>query len=151
MAKQLWIMRHGDAAWVAGKDAERPLTDAGRHQVRTVAEQLKSQLKGTCDVWISPYLRAQQSAQELLDAAQIEPANTQTEPMITPSGDPVMVASLIEASDFENLIIVAHMPLVARLTSYLTRNDSVEGFYTAQIAQLKQKSEMWEHQRDWRP
>lgn len=57
---KLWILRHGEAQPHAPRDADRELTPLGCEQVLRSAEQLRS--KPLNSIWVSPYVRAQQTA-----------------------------------------------------------------------------------------
>lgn len=135
--KHLWIMRHGQAAWQAESDRQRPLTVQGVKEVQSVAE--KSELAGVVDVWCSPYLRAEQSCKTFIETAKADFKSAKTELLLTPDADPTLLVELIEASDFEQLLLVSHMPLVARLTLHLTSDERVGGFHTAQLVQCVQQ------------
>ncbi len=136
--KTIWIMRHGEASWKADSDQQRELTAGGRQQIASVTEKLA--LSGAFHVWVSPYLRAQQSSDEFLKNSMVELVEKREESMITPDSDPAMLVELIEASDFSRLLLVSHMPLVARLTQLLTRDDRIGGFQTAQVVQCSQSA-----------
>ena len=57
----LWLLRHGEAEARARSDAERPLTERGRKEVRRCAERLRG--RPLQYILASPYLRAQQTAE----------------------------------------------------------------------------------------
>ncbi len=141
--KQLWIMRHGQAAWQAPSDKQRPLTEQGIRELRSVAG--KSDLTGAVDVWCSPYLRAEQSCRAFTDAAKADFKSVHTEALLTPDADPSLLVELIEASNFDQLLLVSHMPLVARLTLKLTADERIGGFHTAQLVHCVQQNpgESW--------
>ncbi len=73
---KIFIMRHGEAEHYAQSDAERALTERGRSASAAVAKACVEQGYQLFDkVIVSPYLRAQQTWQEvatLFDAKQIE-------------------------------------------------------------------------------
>lgn len=60
---KIYIMRHGEAQQFAPSDAQRALTDRGRHESEAVARACANQrgVKGFDLVLVSPYLRAQQT------------------------------------------------------------------------------------------
>lgn len=66
---KIYIMRHGEAQQFAPSDAQRALTDRGRHESEAVARACVNQrgVKGFDLVLVSPYLRAQQTWELLTD------------------------------------------------------------------------------------
>ncbi|NVJ62083.1 MAG: phosphohistidine phosphatase SixA [Gammaproteobacteria bacterium] len=131
---KLWIMRHGEAEWHASSDLERALSANGVREVQSVAKKLD--LPTSIQVWHSPYLRAKQTCSELTNIASVPQEQVREEPMITPEGDVKNVASLIEAVELSELMLVSHMPLVAKLVRELSGDDRIGGFQTAQIVEL---------------
>lgn len=129
---KLIIMRHGQAAWSAPSDQLRPLTDAGRSEVKTTTEQLVSE--GIDTLVASPYLRAQQTAEI---ASGILGIPIQTLDGITPDDAPA--SALEQLPESGNVLVVSHMPLVSGLTALLC--DGVPfggpGFGTADAAILE--------------
>lgn len=117
---KIFIMRHGEAEHYAPSDAERALTDRGRSASFAVANACREQgIKQFDKVLVSPYLRAQQTWQEissLFDAKSIETSDD-----ITPYGDSEQVAdyvnALIELEQLDSILLVSHLPLVGYLTA----------------------------------
>jgi phosphohistidine phosphatase len=130
-------MRHGQAAWQAESDPQRPLTQQGIAEVRSVAA--KSELSGLVEVWCSPYVRAEQSCRTFIESVDAEFGSVKKEALLTPDADPSLLVELIEASHFEQLLLVSHMPLVARLTLKLTSDERIGGFHTAQLVHCVQQ------------
>ena len=63
---KIWLLRHGEAELTARRDADRVLTAYGRQQVSEIAAHLRGQPLST--VLCSPYVRARQTADIVLDA-----------------------------------------------------------------------------------
>ena len=141
---QLYIMRHGEAQSPVGQnftcDSERPLTQQGRFEAQLMANWL-SKMQVTFDhVWVSPFLRAQQTCAISIENRQ---NHAKTLDFITPSGDAKEVHDFIDgfaidlASDKEqSILIVSHMPLVSYLVAELTHFEAAPIFATAAIAQI---------------
>ncbi|MCL6268658.1 phosphohistidine phosphatase SixA [Sansalvadorimonas sp. 2012CJ34-2] len=130
---KLFVMRHGEAAPWADSDAERPLTPFGQNQAGTVAEQLGKYELTT--ILASPYKRAQQTAgivQSVINGPEII-----TSRLITPDLPPEPVIDALPETGV--VLLVAHMPLVSRLTGLLTDGVTNMGipFSTAMIAELE--------------
>lgn len=117
---KIFIMRHGEAEHYASSDAERQLTDRGRSASAAVAQACTQQGAKQFDkVIVSPYIRAQQTWQEIapyFDANSIEISED-----ITPYGDSEQVAEYVQAiaehEKLESILLVSHLPLVGYLTA----------------------------------
>lgn len=130
------IMRHGEAEAFAQSDAERALTPSGRAVSKSAAEQCVAKgMKQFDKVLVSPYLRAQQTWQELeyvFDARDVQFCDD-----ITPYGDSAVVAdylqALIEIEKLDSVLLVSHLPLVGYLTADLVTNIVPPMFPTSGI------------------
>ena len=142
---QILIMRHGQAEATANSDAERALTEYGINEAAIMGKWLASKSITPSKIWVSPYLRAQQTYQTL---AEYLPLSTQaltelviTQSMITPSGSAPQVRDLIDgelmSTSTETLLIVSHMPLVSYLVSEFTQQQFAPIFQTAGIAEIE--------------
>ena len=133
---KLWLLRHGEAEAYQRHDAGRQLTERGRQQVVQAAQLL---LDVTFDrVLSSPYIRAKQTAQ-LLSAALEYPGAIEIVPWLTPEDDVREVLRKLDAYPVENLLIVAHQPLLGTLASWLMDADRLHGLpmETASVACLE--------------
>lgn len=130
---QILVMRHGEAEPQITHDAERRLTTLGQQQAQAQGQWLKS-LGWTPDaLWVSTYLRAQQTAEQTLRALDAHPKRLVL-PELTPDGNAGAVADLVAASpEIERLLIVSHMPLVSYLVEKLVPGEVPMAFATAQI------------------
>ncbi|MTI13107.1 phosphohistidine phosphatase SixA [Sansalvadorimonas verongulae] len=130
---KLYVMRHGDAVLNAPSDELRPLTAFGQDQARRVAEQLQG--IDFTGILASPYQRAQQTA-EIIRTLVSGPDITTVDTVIPDASPSRAINQLPEEG---NWLLVAHMPLVGRLTGLLV--DGVEaagiGFSTAMVAELE--------------
>lgn len=117
---KIFIMRHGEAEHFAQSDAERALTERGRNASVAVAKACVEQGYQQFDkVMVSPYLRAQQTWQEV--ATEFEAKRIEVSADITPYGDSEEVAeyvnALIEVEKLESVLLVSHLPLVGYLVA----------------------------------
>lgn len=129
---ELFIVRHGDAP--TGEDGERRLSEQGFREVRDLARWLKATGVTVERILASPYLRAQQTAKEIHRILEVQ-TPLETEPLLVTFSAPELTAEALRARPESALLVVSHMPLVARLLAYLTDgNDSY--FATAGIARL---------------
>ncbi len=134
--KTLWIMRHGLAEIEFASDFTRALSNIGEKQVLDVAEQLiaNEPILPTTMI-VSPFTRTQQTAQIMHQKlAIIEPF--ENEELLVHFADPRLLGDYLLAREFEQLMIVSHMPIVAELCQYLSPGCNIYGFQTAQIVKL---------------
>ena len=115
---ELYLLRHGDANAYAQSDALRELSDRGREEVRSTITASKDALSSLEAVWVSPYLRAQQTWQEAKVLLPCAPMVT-TEPAITPDGQVSRVINKLEQSGIARLLLVTHQPFVGNLLEQL--------------------------------
>ncbi|WP_299014939.1 phosphohistidine phosphatase SixA [uncultured Photobacterium sp.] len=138
---RIYIMRHGEAQNFAPSDAERPLTVCGEAHSKQMAFQLASQLSDGIDlVWVSPYLRAQQTWSVMAKHLP-QPKRLMTVDEITPYGDAEDVAAYLKAMIAverpESVLLVSHLPLVGYLTSELAPGLQPPMFRTSAIAAVE--------------
>ena len=134
----IFVMRHGQAAPEASRDALRPLTEQGRDEVSLMAHWLAPQVTQFDLVLVSPYVRAQQTWQQLskdLTALQVETCN-----QLTPNCDADVAASIILAyGDLHlngNVLVISHMPIVGYLVESLCSGIMAPIFVTSGIAKI---------------
>ncbi|MCG9679574.1 phosphohistidine phosphatase SixA [Vibrio sp. Isolate24] len=119
---KIFIMRHGEAEHYAATDAERALTERGRSASEAVARACAEQGYAQFDkVLVSPYLRAQQTWQEI--SRSFSAKQIQTCEDITPYGESNQVADYVvaiaEVEELASILLVSHLPLVGYLTAEL--------------------------------
>lgn len=118
---KIFIMRHGEAQHYAASDAERALTERGRSESVAVARAGVNQKEVTSfdKVLVSPYLRAQQTWQEI--ATYFSSQDVEICDDITPYGQSEMVFEYVsaraEAEKWQSVLLVSHLPLVGYLVS----------------------------------
>lgn len=113
----VYLVRHGIADRRASSDQERELTPEGIAQNRAVVKKFYLQSPLLDKGFVSPYERAKQTAADFrLAFPSVEFEET---PLITPDADPYAVIDLLEENQEQNVIIVAHNPLLSRLVSLL--------------------------------
>jgi len=140
-------MRHGEAANIAGDDSLRPLTEQGCLEAKTMARWLLQKNSKLLDVFVSPYLRAQQTCKEatsLLKKSELLVNQPKTLTFITPSGNVQQVhdfldGTLSESNKFVNdenvaMLFVSHMPFVSYFVAELTDKNQMPIFPTGAIA-----------------
>lgn len=132
---KLWLLRHGEAAPRARSDAERPLTDYGRAQVLQSAERLRN--RQLTRVLVSPYLRAQQTAELLRETLQLT-VPFSTVDWITPDDDPRRVMRQLDDYPADEYVLVSHNPLLGALAGLLVHGhlQLPMSLHTASLVEL---------------
>ena len=134
----IFVMRHGQAVPEASTDALRPLTEQGREDASLMARWLAPQVSPFDLVLVSPYVRAQQTWQQLskhLSAAQVETCD-----QLTPNCDADVAASIIlaygDAYPNGNVLVISHMPIVGYLVESLCSGTMAPIFVTSGLAKI---------------
>ncbi|WP_394251758.1 phosphohistidine phosphatase SixA [Vibrio profundi] len=122
---KIFIMRHGEAEHFAASDAERALTERGRKASVAVAQSASEQGFNQFDkVLVSPYLRAQQTWQEISSVFGADKVETCDD--ITPYGESGQVfdftLALAEVEKLDSVLFVSHLPLVGYLTAEFVKD-----------------------------
>lgn len=145
---QIFIMRHGEAANIAGNDSLRPLTERGVLEAKIMGRWLSQKNTKLLDVFVSPYLRAQQTCENvssLLTKTNLLVNQPKTVNFITPSGNAQQVhdfldGSLNQCSESDNIdenlavLFVSHMPFVSYFVAELTDKNQMPIFPTGAVA-----------------
>jgi phosphohistidine phosphatase len=138
-----YLVRHGEAVSEIS-DPRRPLSPAGRAAVDSLARLAATRAVAVSAILHSGILRAQQTAEIL---AEYFAASAGVRPIggLSPEDDPAIVAAdLAEAHD--SLILVGHLPHLARLTALLVARDSERStihFAPAMMACLAHNGTEW--------
>ncbi len=136
MLKNLWIMRHGLAVDQFESDFSRALSKTGELQAENVAEQLlATESSLPTEMLVSPFARTISTAN--IVHKKLALANSyKTDEMLVHFADYKILGDFLLASDYQYLLIVSHMPIVARLCQYLAPGCEIYGFQTAQMLRL---------------
>lgn len=125
---RIHLLRHGEAvprdAPGITRDAERPLTQAGREQISGAAEAIQA-LDASPDLVVaSPYVRARQTAKVAAETFDtVDEVGEFHE--LRPEADPVDTRhALAGIQDADDVLLCGHKPHLPRFTSYLLTGDS---------------------------
>lgn len=118
-----YLVRHGEAV-SAHVDPERPLSASGRAEVADLARAAFERGVQVSEIRHSGILRAQQTA-EILARYLNPPGGVRQTPGITPEDDPYIAKAELDLAD-EPMLLVGHLPHLARLSSLLTGGRQVE-------------------------
>lgn len=110
----LVFIRHGEASKGLGSDADRPLTEEGRAQAQAVASALAATGLRFARLYASPLVRAQQTAQALVEASLASSVETCDALLPERGAEPFLqlLASLPQSGAFA---FVGHEPLLSEL------------------------------------
>ncbi len=136
---RLLIMRHGEAQPQLHDDFNRQLTSHGFLEAQKAGAWLKQAINQVDYALVSPFIRAQQTFQMVSGVVDVVDHETYRD--IVPSGSASMVHDYVdvllrENPEIENLLIVAHMPIVTYLLDNFCQRFEARLFPTAAIAQL---------------
>ena len=134
---QVFLMRHGEAV-TSDVDPARPLSEAGRQEVRRLGKFLDAAGVRVLRVVHSGKLRAEQTA-ELVAAAVAPGIPLEADERLAPNGSVEPWAR--EALEWnQDTLIVGHLPFVGRLTGLLLTGREGSGiatFHSASTACLE--------------
>ena len=137
-------MRHGQASFEAQSDAARPLTSQGELEAQMMGKWLSKMGYAPDLVWVSPYIRAQQTFQHV-GQHFAQKHQVKTNNMVTPSGSAKDMHDLLDGelavNNVDQLLIVSHMPFVSYLVAELTQQEKAPIFQTAGICEISYNRE----------
>jgi phosphohistidine phosphatase len=137
---QIFVMRHGQAETIAPSDALRPLTPNGVNEARISGQWLAENMHSFDCVFVSPYLRAQQTADTVIEQL-LGIGIRRTLSFITPEDKAKDVHDYLDAvlalEQYQKILLVSHMPLVSYLVAELTCDNTMPIFQTASVAQIE--------------
>ncbi|TDF39885.1 phosphohistidine phosphatase SixA [Alteromonadaceae bacterium M269] len=136
---RLFIMRHGEAEQQTSIDSERNLNDRGRDEAFEAGINLSHQYNEIDFAWVSCFSRAQQTFVEVEKSVSFKQIKNSEE--IIPSSRPKDVQRQLDKalldSNYQQALIVSHMPLVSYLVDLLCENAQSMIFPTATIAEIE--------------
>jgi phosphohistidine phosphatase len=120
---ELYLIRHAEALSLAqsdvNADADRPLTEHGHAQTRALAAILQRRGVRLDVLLTSPYLRARQTAQGLLDHGAPPPPELKTCDELLPDARSGKLARALRKLRGESIGLVGHMPDLAAHAGWL--------------------------------
>jgi phosphohistidine phosphatase len=115
---ELLLLRHGHAEPLASTDALRPLSERGRLEVASVIKSAMEMIGKLDAVWVSPYLRAQQTWAEARVLLSQAPA-PETISEVTPDGEIELFLTRLKSASVRRCLVVTHQPFVGDLITAL--------------------------------
>lgn len=129
------VMRHGQAETNAASDFERALTPLGVEQARAAGHCLSAQGITVDQLWVSPYLRTQQTADQL--QAQLPTGPRSSIELLVPESRPVDLINAMGEQSVGTLLLVSHQPLVSSLVGSLANSGAHVAMAPASMALLE--------------
>jgi phosphohistidine phosphatase len=117
---EFYLVRHGEAVSET-VDPKRPLSEAGRQQVESVAHLLAARNPKLSCIVHSGILRAKQTAEILAAGLGSTVALRQISGLL-PDDDPFIAKAQLETAD-SSLMLVGHLPHMNRLAALLVHGD----------------------------
>lgn len=121
---ELFLLRHGHAEAEAPKDRLRELSARGRIEVQSSIRQHRESVQQVQRIVVSPYLRAQQTAQVVLDELGAHGGGIikVDSKLFVPSGSVSLAINFLHdtfAEGVTSLMVVGHQPLLGILLDEL--------------------------------
>ena len=129
-------MRHGLAENEFDSDFNRALSTRGQAEALNVARQILAVEHPLPNhLLVSPFRRTQETARIVHKTLNlVEPY--ETDEMLVHFADHQLLGDYLLSLEQERVMIISHMPIVARLCQYLVPGCDVYGFQTAQVVKL---------------
>lgn len=111
---QVFVLRHGQAESQITTDEARNLTVEGRADVANSISYSLSGLNGIQEIWASPLVRAQQTAQIVRDILALKGIQVpiKTTDLITPESNPAGLFDSLQAANLNSVLLASHQPFV---------------------------------------
>lgn len=142
---ELYLVQHGEAK-AKDEDPERPLTEQGFENARKMAERASSLGIRVAEIRHSGKLRAQQTAEAFAEALGAPLSESEG---LLPKDEVAALADEVGERN-ENLMIVGHLPHLARLASRLlagTEEPHLVAFQNCGIVRLDRDADERFHVR----
>lgn len=133
---QIFILRHGQAEPQKTTDDLRNLTVKGRADVAASVNFSLAELTKVQEIWASPLVRAQQTAQIVQDILLKQDISVaiKTTDLITPESNPSGLFDSLQADSVESVLLASHMPFVSDFMDIFC--GSAPGFHPMNTSSL---------------
>jgi len=124
----LFLIRHAEAVdrkEFAGNDEERPLTEAGQAQAKGLGTGLSAHKVRLDLLLTSPLVRAQQTAQGMLETWKGAVPELRVCEELAPGARRKKLARYLRALEVESLGLVGHMPDLGDFTAWLLGDKAI--------------------------
>ena len=133
---QIFVLRHGQAEPQKTTDELRNLTEKGRSDVAASINFSLSELTEVQEIWASPLVRAQQTAQIVQDILLTQGVSVaiKTTDLITPESNPSGLFDLLQAANLKSVLLASHMPFVGDFIDVFCGSEP--GFHSMNTSSL---------------
>lgn len=133
---QLFILRHGQAEPQRTTDGARNLTVQGRRDLAAATAHSLADLQQVKQVWVSPLVRAQQTAMIVCDELKKcgVDFSLSTNDLVVPEADPLLLFEALQKADNGAILLVSHQPLVGQFIDLFC--GSYTGFHEMNTSSL---------------
>jgi phosphohistidine phosphatase len=123
----LYIIRHAIAVDEYEEDSQRPLSDKGKKKMRQIAKGLRILGVDFDLILSSPYVRAKETAEILMEVFKIK-QDVQFSENLVPMGDPdLLISEINEKYNATSIALVGHEPFLSALVGLLiSENTNVD-------------------------
>jgi phosphohistidine phosphatase len=123
----LYIIRHAIAVDEYEEDSQRPLSDKGKKKMRQIAKGLRILGVDFDLILSSPYVRAKETAEILMEVFKIK-QDVQFSENLVPMGDPdLLISEMNEKYNATSIALVGHEPFLSALVGLLiSENTNVD-------------------------
>jgi len=120
---ELYLIRHADALALGERgitdDAERPLSEQGENQVRTLAHGLLHRGIALDGLVTSPLVRAKQTADLLVRNWTATPMEVEVSDTLVPNARPGKLARYLRKLGGRSLGVIGHLPHLPHFAAWL--------------------------------
>ena len=120
---ELYLIRHADALALGERgitdDAERPLSEQGENQVRTLAQGLLHKGITLDGIVTSPLVRAKQTADLLVRNWSTTPMEVEVSDTLAPDAKPGKLARYLRKLGGQSLAVIGHLPHLPQFAAWL--------------------------------
>lgn len=114
---EIFVLRHGEAEPQTDRDQYRQLTERGYAEVAATLKRAQPRLDKVQKILVSPYTRAQQTADIASDLLPGRMLMTVEE--LVPNGNLQQLGDLLDRLGLERVLLVSHQPLVGSFVGWL--------------------------------
>jgi phosphohistidine phosphatase len=120
---ELYLIRHADALALGERgitdDAERPLSEQGENQTRTLAKGMLQKAIALDGIVSSPLARSRQTADLLVRNLSSTPIEVEISDYVLPDAKPGKLARLLRKIGGRNVGVVGHLPHLPYFAAWL--------------------------------
>jgi len=139
----VYLVRHGEAGQ-APKDRDRKLTENGKAQVSSVAEQIETKSPNISKIFHSGLERALETSLILKDSLGKDIQVEKVGGLLPDDLPDIWKEKLEEEDDSKEVMLVGHNPFMTVLSAHLLNNGEVISFSPANAACFKKNEKGWD-------